>query len=185
MAWNILAAIERNFFAVMLTVVTVAIAIGLAFWIWSERFNRSVPAQTDLVEISGMVTHAMAQPRSGVVWLDLKETRSSERGLPEVAAVRLYARDTQQLATALSSASGAVQVAAWAIRSEIEVATARRPPSALELQVAGKTLVPYNEGRSVREEHAADARLGAWAAGSGAVVSLAVLLMFWMQRLRA
>jgi hypothetical protein len=185
MAWNILAAVERYFFASLVTLVTLTMASGLAFWIWSERFTRNVPEQSDLVEITGLVTQTMAQPRSGVVWLDLTESQVAEKGLKGVTAVRLYARDTQQLATALSPAHGAVQVTAWAARSEVEAGTDRRPPSALELRVASKTLVPYSEGRSVREEHAANGRLSAWLAGGGVVVSLAVLILFWMQRLRA
>lgn len=184
MAWNILAAIERYFFATLVTAVTLAIAIGLAFSIWSERFTRFVPAESDLVEVSGLVSQTMAQPRSGVVWLDLKEARHSETKLPAVNAVRLHARDTQQVAALLSPASGALPVQAWAVRAEIEAATTRQPPSALELRIGNKTLVPYSEGRSVREEHAMSARASAWVAGGGVAVSLVVLLLFWVQRLR-
>ena len=183
MASHIIATIERYFFATLLTIVALVIAIGLIFWIYSDRFTRHVPAETDLVRISGLVVHVMAEPRSGVVWIDLKESRSSEPGLPEVTAVRLYARDPQGVATALSAASG-VKVAAWAVRDEIDVATSQTPPSALQLHIAENTLISYSEGRSVREELSLSARTSAWMAGSGAIISLAVLMIFWIQRSR-
>lgn len=184
MSWNILEAIPRHFFAVVVTVVTLGIAVGLAFWIWSDRFTRRVPTETELVEIAGRVTRAMAQPNSGVVWLDLAEARRTEGGGAEIRAVRLHARDPRQLEAALSSAGGTAHVAAWVVREELEVATIQTPPSALQLRVGDNMVIPYSEGRSVREDHAAQARASAWVAGIGAVVALGVLVVFWIQRSR-
>lgn len=185
MAGNVLAAIERQVFAAIITVVTLATSGGLAFWVWSDRFARSVPAEAELVALSGQVTHAMAQPRSGVVWLDIRQARGSGKALPQVTAVRLYARHPQHVAEALSARSGALAATTWAAPEEVEVAHARQPPTALQLRIGSETLVSYAESRSVREEHAATARANAWLAAAGSIVSLGVLVLFWVQRLRA
>ncbi|MFN0183336.1 MAG: DUF167 domain-containing protein [Aquabacterium sp.] len=129
------------------------------------RFNRSVPVRDDLVEIRGVSSSPQSRNRSNSVWLRFEPNVPDVAGLAAPEALRVSARDLAAVESAL--AEGPVPVVAWVVRAELCRGPRDEPPAVLFLQAGDRTLMPLVAGQALREEVAANARLGAWFAAFG------------------
>ena len=183
MLWSVLSALERHLFTVVLSVVLIAIAVGLSWWIWLDRDNRSVPTADELVELSGMAHTPQVRNRPASVWFRFQPSARSAAEVPAPTELQVRVRDSGPVESALKD--GPVPVVALVVKAELGRGPRDVPPSTVQLQAAGRTLVPLALGLELRAEQATSSRLSAWIAGAGAVVSLVALALHWIAKLRA
>jgi hypothetical protein len=183
MLWSVLSAVERHFFTVVLSGALLTLALGLSCWIWLDRGNRLVPTVDELVELTGMAHAPRVRAGPASVWFRFQASAGLTRQTGSPAELQVRVRESGPVESALKE--GPVPVVALVVKAELERGPRDVPPSALQLQAGGRTLVPLALGLELRAEQTASARLSAWIAGAGVVVSLVALAFHWAAKLRA
>lgn len=173
---------SRHLFSVVLTIVLLSISVGLAWWIRSDRANRAVVGERDLIEVRGTASAPQARPRSRSVWFRLRLDSSQGTAGARTLELRALSADLASVEAAL--ASGTEPVVATVVRSELDRGERAEPASVLRLVVGGRTVIPLAVGQAVRAETAGDARLSLWIASAGIAVSLLGLALHWIGKLR-
>lgn len=180
---TVMQALERYLFSTVLTIVLVVISAGLGWWIWRDRPNRLVPQDRDLIELRGSAHTPQARNRPSSVWFKFASAVQTVDGQPAPVELRVRTPETDGVVKALSA--GQVPVVAWVVRAELGRGPREIPPTVMQLQVGSDTVLPRAMGQDARAQDAASARLSAWIAAGGIVVSLLVLAVHWVGRLRA